>query len=271
MPPTSNLDTHLASLLSPERAALVDLAGLDPEAAALLGRHLSGYALLRRFYTTRDEANAASGSLTRKRQAATTLLSIIESASDCIRGGLFDPEVESVVPVEGLLMLLGEALPLFGQTSPTGKPQRVFEQKQLFALMAVVEDFEGVSGRVREGGEAILKASMGCFRSDGSGAALKKSVSGLSASMSGSGMLSGSGSWERLAESSWEMLQSTETMDGKKAKGGAKAVELKRAWDWRKGLDAVATSADVGSPEVVMLLRTALAREIGKAWANGWA
>ncbi|KAK3055111.1 hypothetical protein LTR09_003664 [Extremus antarcticus] len=274
MPPQQNLDPHLSSLLSAQRTALVDLAEADTEAAEILGRSLSGYALLRHFYDLRDATSTSSGSgLVRKRSAAKTLVSIISSASDCIRGGLFDPEVESVVPVEGLLILLGEVLPLLGHTSSSGKVVRVLEMKQLMALMGVIEDYEQVSGRIREGGEGLLGGSMGCFRSSGAGgmggsggsASLKKSMSGLS----GEGMMGGSGSWQELAESSWSLLQPTESLESEGSK--KKTVEIQRGWDWRKGLDAVAGSADVGSREVVMLLRTALAREVGRSWGNGWA
>ncbi|KAK5170925.1 uncharacterized protein LTR77_004069 [Saxophila tyrrhenica] len=274
IPAQTNLDPHLASLLAPARPALVDLARADSEAAELLARELSGYALLRRFYSIRDSTTSSTGSLMRKREAAKTLVALTSSAADCIRGGLFDPEVESVVPVEGLLMLLGEVLPLLGQTSGTGKAQRVMEMKDVMALMAVAEDYENVSGRIREGGEAVLKASMGCFRDGGMGGSgkLKKSTASLSAS----GMLGGSGGWEELAESSWELLRSQESGDGEGSKGrkggkNARAVDVQRGWDWRKGLDAVASEAEVGSKEVVMLLRTALAREVGRAWGNGWA
>jgi hypothetical protein len=270
MPPDEKLDENLMSLLSKDRQVLVDLAHVDGEAAEMLARGVSGYAMLRSFYSTRD-ANTSNGPLARRRIAAKTLLAVIESASDCIKGGLFDPEIESAVPVEGLLNLLGEVLPLLGQNSEAGKPMHVLENKHLLTLMAILEDFEQVSARIREGGEGLLRASMGCFRNDGmtSSAHLKKSTSGLSASE----FLSGSGSsWEQLAESSWSLLQSTEDF-GKtrsKGKGHVKLAEVNRGWDWRRGLDAVATSPDIGSKEVVLMSRTALAKEMGRAWAGGW-
>jgi hypothetical protein len=265
----------LKSLLSTNRKALVDLAQVDPEAAELLARVVSGYAMLRHYYSIRDQQGIAGGNLTRKRDAAKTLLAVIDSASDCIKGGLFDPEIESAVPVEGLLVLLGEILPLLGQSSQSGKPQRVFETKQLITLMAVVEDVEQVSGRIRKGGEGLLRASMTCYRGDNmtSSATLKKSTSGLSAST----VLSGSDSsgWEQLAESSWSLLQSAESAESlgsKKGKGKPKMqlVDLQRGWDWRKGLDAVAATGELGSKEIVMLVRTALAKEMGRAWGGGW-
>lgn len=48
--------------------------------------------------------------IARKRAAATALLAVINSAADNIHGGLYDKERASVVPVDGLLALLGEAL-----------------------------------------------------------------------------------------------------------------------------------------------------------------
>jgi hypothetical protein len=46
----------------------------------------------------------------RRLAAANSLMVIIASAASSIRGGLYDPEVETVVQVDVLLPLLGEAL-----------------------------------------------------------------------------------------------------------------------------------------------------------------
>jgi len=48
--------------------------------------------------------------MARKRAAANALMVIIASAASSIRGGLYDPEIETVVQVDVLLPLLGEAL-----------------------------------------------------------------------------------------------------------------------------------------------------------------
>lgn len=270
MPPEQNLDQRLASLLSRERQATIALARVDPAAAELLVSHLSGYAMLRHFYSIRDQENS---SLSHLREAAKTLLSIINSASDCIKGGLFDPEIQSVVPVDGILALLGEVLPLLGRTSPTsGKPQRTLETKQLIRLMAVVEDYEQISGRIHDGAEGLLHASMNCLRGDHGASrsgTLGKSTSGLSAS----GLSSGSGGWEQLAESSWSLLEvssSEEKGRTRSKKNQVKMIEIERGWDWRVGLDGMGMAGEVGSQEVVLLLRTALAREVGIAWGAGW-
>ena len=273
MPPRKALDPQLQSLLSTQRAALVGLAKVDAEAAGLMGRSLSGYATLRRFYELRDQgadesssrsSKKMAGPLERKREAAKALTAVVESARDPIRGGLFDPAVESVVPVEGLLVLLGEALPLLGQ----GK--RVFETKDVLGLMGVVEDFEAVSERIQQNAEGLFKASLNAYRGTVGGGGLGKSRGNLSGS---SGML-GSGSWEELAESSFVMLNSNESArsaGSAKSNGKAATFEVQRGWDWRKGIDAVAaTGADVGRKEVLMLLRTALAREVARGWGGGW-
>jgi hypothetical protein len=275
MPPTPSLDYDLASLLSTERSVLLSLARIDAESARLLGRWVSGYAMLRRFYEIRDQDISASaatslkkmGGLERKREASRALIAVIEAAADCIKGGLFDPEVESVVPVEGVMALLGEVLPLLGSGGSYGQG-RIVSYKQVLGLMSVVEDFEQISGRIQEAANGVLSASMGAYRGENGGSRMAKSKSDLS-NVSGSGSLGVSGSWEMLAESSFVMLQSTgSTTSGRSSKG--KAVQNERGWDWRKGLDAVAaTGSDVGSKEVLMLLRTALAREVAQSWASG--
>ncbi|KAK3708803.1 hypothetical protein LTR37_011324 [Vermiconidia calcicola] len=254
MPPRQSLDAQLAPLLSNDRAALITLSRVDIEAAELLGKGLSGYAMLRRFYDARDQ-DGKLGPLMRKREAAKALTAVIQSAADCIRGGLYDPEIESAVPVEGLLVLLGECLPLLGD-----RTKRVLEMKHVLALMGVCEDFEQVSGRIKDSAEGLLRASMSAYRGAGDrSGSLKKSKSSLS-SASGSE----EGSWEHLAESSWSMLQSAESAGSGKR---GKQIEVQRGWDWRKGLDALA--AEIGSGEVLMLLRTALAREVARSWGGG--
>ena len=277
MPPVSSLDPDLSSLLSTERAALLSLARIDGEAAQLLGRWVSGFAMLRRFYEIRDQdVNPAAattskkmGSLERKRESSRALIAVIEAAADCIKGGLFDPEVESVVPVEGVLVLLGEVLPLLGAGGAYGQGS-ILSYKQVLGLMTVVEDFEQISGRIQDGANGLLSASMGAYRGESGSARIAKSKSDLS-NVSGSGSLGGSGSWEMLAESSFVMLQSTESAKSGRSSGSkSKTMKLERGWDWRKGLDAVAaTGSDVGSKEVLMLLRTALAKEVAQSWAGG--
>ena len=164
------------------------------------------------------------------------------------------------VPVDGLLALLGEALPLLGQD------KRIFTKAQVFNLMRIVEDLDTAPGRIKQGAEGLLRASMNAYRNAGSpvgSGGLKKSRSNLSASGNG---LGGSDSWDMLASSSWEMMvNSMESNDSKKH--AKTAVQIERCWDWRKGLDAIA-GADIGCKDVVALLRVALAREVARGWGG---
>lgn len=118
-PPAASLDTQLSSLLNDQRNTLGQLAHTDGEAAQLLATYLSGYATLRRFYEYRDEGDEGDEGKrsglrpkARKREGAKALLALIDSAADNIRGGLFDADAGAVLPVDTLLALLGEALPL---------------------------------------------------------------------------------------------------------------------------------------------------------------
>ena len=127
-PPASDLDERLRHFLSSPRDSLAALGHIDGEAARLLSLYLSGYATLRVFYDLRDvDVNLSQGQtpehrpLARKRAAANALITVIDSASDTVRGGLFDPDADAVVPVDALLALLGEALPLLNR-KPTFPP-----------------------------------------------------------------------------------------------------------------------------------------------------
>ena len=116
-PPLSALDENLRALLFTPEQCVGQLASLDPKAAEMLHTYLTGYATLRKFYDLRDEEiNLEKGQKStarpqaRKIAAATALLAVINSAADNIHGGLYDESRASVVQVDGLLSLLGEAL-----------------------------------------------------------------------------------------------------------------------------------------------------------------
>lgn len=116
-PAAADLDDTLASLLQQPKRCLSSIASISEEAASILQFYLSGYATLRRFYEIRDEAlNLKEGQsprfkpLARRRAAAKALAAVISSAADNIYGGLFDPDRDSAVQVDGLMALLGEAL-----------------------------------------------------------------------------------------------------------------------------------------------------------------
>jgi len=250
-PSQQRLDPQLSALLSRNRAPLVSLAHDDAEAAKLLSSYLSGYATLRQFYDLRDQPFNGTATqivplrpLERRREVAKALIAVIESAADCIRGGLFDKGVESVVSVDGVLVLLGEALPLLGQE------KRVFTKEHVFALLRVVEDFATAPSRIRSQAEQLLQASLGQFRDGGSmSGLLKKSKSDLGKS----GGLGGS-SYDMLASS----IVATSQEEGE---------VVRRAWDWRGGLDGIG-GVDMGGEQVVALLRLALAKEVARGWGG---
>ena len=116
-PPLSSIDENLRALITTPRDTLLEIAEEDPKAAELLQFHLGGYATLRKFYDLRDEeVNLQEGHkpslrvVARKKAAAAALLAVIASAADSIQGGLYDETKETVVQVDGLLALLGEAM-----------------------------------------------------------------------------------------------------------------------------------------------------------------
>ena len=126
-PSQSELDETLKSFTSSPGSSLNRLDRSDHEAAQILSKYMSGYATIRRFYNLRDEQHVSSfgigsyavanrtGRQGRKQEAAGALIALIKSASDSIRGGLFDPDVDAVLQVDGLLALLGETLPLLNR------------------------------------------------------------------------------------------------------------------------------------------------------------
>ena len=116
-PPSNALDTNFSLLMSDPQQALAPLVQADQEAAAMLHHRLTGYATLRNFYKLRDETfdlketqdhSLQTGERTMK--AFTALLAIINSAANKISGGLYDETTEAVVPLNGLIVLLGEAI-----------------------------------------------------------------------------------------------------------------------------------------------------------------
>lgn len=117
-PASNDLDEQLESLIRDPGRCLAAIAGSDEDAASILQYYFSGYATLRRYYEIRDEAvNLKEGQqprykpLARRRAAAQALVAVISSAADSIYGGLYDPDRDSAVQVDGLLTLLGEVLP----------------------------------------------------------------------------------------------------------------------------------------------------------------
>jgi hypothetical protein len=190
--------------------------------------------------------------LHRKRAASPALVAALTSAAESIRGGLFDPSVEPVMQVDGLLVLLGEALPLINQN------ERILSTDRLLTLLRAAEDLETVNPKIFARCEDMLRAAVGNAHGGDAPsprALLRKSTSGLTASSQFS-----------LVESS-AMLGSQESKGSGKASEGSGVLvngDLKRGWDWRKGLSQSAKGADV-----MKILRYAVAQEMGRVWAVG--
>lgn len=276
-PTLADLDPRLRSFITTPKQALAQLARTDIEAAELLSIYLSGYATLRRFYDLRDEeVGLKEGQkpkhrpLARKREAATALVAVIESAEDSIRGGLYDPDIDVVVQVDGLLALLGEALVFLNQS------QRTFTLLQAFTVLKAVEDLEAVGSRIFEQCEAVLRSALANYH-DGS---LPPSLSPTKqqeprslqrSGTSGSGMTgsqfslldasSGFGSQEigvSPASSGSELLVRARPASRGKLKEGAVSA---KGWDWRVGF-----KRDSKGKDVLSVLRLALAKEVADGW-----
>lgn len=122
-PHHSQLDSGLRSLLRSPEKILSKLWLDDADAAAMLHKSLTGYATLRKFYEMRDElpkgdssTKVAKGGVSGDGMKVAALLAMIESAADNIYGGLYDESRQAVVPVDGLLALLGEAMVFVNRT-----------------------------------------------------------------------------------------------------------------------------------------------------------
>jgi hypothetical protein len=250
-PPESELDPHLKKLISSPKAALSEMSKADFEAAQLLQKMISGYATLRRFYDLRDaEVNLSPGEksktrpFARRREATAALMAVITSSDDNIRGGLYDEASGAVVSVDFLLALLGEAMSFVNQTNST------ITIPQINTLLKTIEDIQAVTPRVytacEEFFEMVIASTPGLAGSNPMDM-LKKSTSSLSGagsfSMVGSSMLA-------------SQLQRSVTTSGLLSKGN-----IKRGWDWRRGL-----KAGVKGEDMLRILRFGLAQDLARAW-----
>jgi hypothetical protein len=266
-PITSDLDANLRYLVESPKKALLDLTKTDPEAAEILSFYLSGYACLRKFYNLRDEDIIATTEgrkptmrpVARKREAAKALTAVINSAADCIYGGLYDPERQSAIQVDGILTLLGEATTFLAHHA---EQKQTFTVDQMYALLAAIEDLQTVNSRVYDATEECLQAALRNWHGSAPPsphAMLKKSVSSgtnsnFSFSMVGSEMMARS--------------EETGRSTGGKSVGGSGVLvaggtvkNMERGWDWRAKFKAKeATGADV-----LKLLRMGIARELSIA------
>ncbi|EXJ76841.1 hypothetical protein A1O3_10486 [Capronia epimyces CBS 606.96] len=263
-PPEDEMDEGLQSLVQNPKTALSDIAEVDPEAAEMLQFYLVGYACLRRFYALRDEDSLPNGQgslsnlhpFARKQAASKALVAAINSAADSIYGGLYDPDRQSAIQVDGLLTLLGEATALLASNSASDK--NVLTSQQIYALLAAIEDLSTVSPRVYEATEECLQAALRNYHGSqppSPHALLKKSMSSgtnsnFSFSMIGS---------EMLAKSD---LTSTGAGGKSAASSGVLVPEprsdIVRGWDWR----ARFKDKDVVGRDVVKVLRLGLAGEL---------
>ncbi|CAO2657920.1 Nn.00g071800.m01.CDS01 [Neocucurbitaria sp. VM-36] len=262
-PPRDELDDALNSLITAPKQTLTKLASLDSDAASLLSNHLSGYATIRKFYDLRDEEvllkhgeKAAHRPMARKRAAASALMVIIASAASSIRGGLYDPEIETVVQVDVLLPLLGEALVFVNQS------KRTLTLRHLYDLLSAVEDLDTAPSMIRTQCEEVLSTTLLSAHDPNSSQQLpnphyllQKSTSNLT-----------------TASSQYSLIGSTEfgSADGQSTDGSAILVkgghidEAKRGWDWRRGFGKGATGEDI-----IRVLRLGVAKEIGRAFVEG--
>ncbi|KAL4930513.1 putative nuclear pore complex subunit Nup85 [Aspergillus undulatus] len=258
-PASSDLDEQLRTLIREPKTCLLAIASADEEAASILQFYFSGYATLRRFYETRDEAiNLPTGQkphykpLARRRAAAQALVAVISSAADSIYGGLYDPDRDSAIQVDGLLALLGEALPLIQSTS-------IMTTAQRFAVLSAIEDLETVTPRVYAQCEECFRSTLLEYYAKGSSgraadsvsppsprALLKKSVSSLTGSSSfsviGSDVLARSISGSGSADGSGVLVRRENP------------GQQQREWDWRAGL-----AEDTKGEDVLRMLRLGLA------------
>lgn len=122
-PRASELDSTMRALLDSPIQTLARLDRTDHIAAGYLSVHVSGYAIVRKIYDLRDQGIIQQGaelerlrSNLRRKAMGTALVAAITSASDSIHGGLYDASVDSVVPIDVLLSLMGETLVFINRT-----------------------------------------------------------------------------------------------------------------------------------------------------------
>ncbi|OLN86421.1 Nucleoporin NUP85 [Colletotrichum chlorophyti] len=243
-PPANDVDDHLYRLLNERSQTLEKYAKQDLEAANLLGRMLSGYATLRKFYEIRDTDGLADMSpykaASLRKQAASALVAVIASSDDNIRGGLYDETRDAVVSEDFILALLGEALPFVNQHPP------VINLDQMDTLLKAIEDIQTVNSAIFNAADEFFKlvlASAQGLKGSTPADLMRKSTGSLSGS---SYMLSGS---SMLASQLHRSIS------------GGVPRNTKRGWDWRSGLTASTTAEDV-----LRILRLALSKDLATLW-----
>jgi hypothetical protein len=274
-PPASEIDDRLKSFLGSPTEAVSFLNSADLEAGRFLSTYLSGYATIRKFYDLRDEEVACKPGqkpshrpLERKRLGAAALLAVISSAADSIRGGLFDAEVDVVVPVDNLLVLLGESLAFINRTSTScphrlvgyscllfiTESTRILTISQITSLLKAAEDLETVNQRIFSRCTSTLQKTLAVAHGSSMpspNTLLKKSISNLTTASSQFSLVGSS------------MLDSRDAEQGTSSDGSAILVkgQLKRGWDWRTGFKSTTQPA-----EVLRILRLGIGKELARSW-----
>lgn len=269
-PPSESLDDNLRALIENPKESLASLAVLDPDAAQLIHLQLTGYASLRRFYDLRDEdtsprngQNLTLRPMARRKAALSTLIAVINSAADNIHGGLYDPDRGSIVPIDGLLALLGEASVFIDQH------ERELSLSQCLDLLKAIEDLQTVTSRVYDQCEECFRCTLTNgqpqhmqHRPDAR-EMLKKSISNITSSSSAFSLIES----EMVDAETRESTGSEGVMVGMVEDAGRKVgkrEEGRRGWDWRKGV-----RADASGVEMLKAMRLGLARDIARAWVEG--
>jgi hypothetical protein len=191
--------------------------------------------------------------MARKRAAANALMVIIASAASSIRGGLYDPEIETVVQVDVLLPLLGEALVFVNQT------KRTLTLRHLYDLLAAVEDLDTAPSMIRTQCEEALATTLLSAHDPSSSQQLR----GMNRSTGN--LTTASSQYSLIGSMDFGFADGGQSTEGSTVfvKGG-QVDDSKRGWDWRKGFPKGAKSEDI-----ISVLRLGVAREIGRAFAEG--
>ncbi|KAL9021971.1 MAG: hypothetical protein Q9185_000842, partial [Variospora sp. 1 TL-2023] len=280
-PPSSSLDDNLRALVESPKESLAALANLDPDAAQLIHLQLTGYASLRKFYDLRDEGVRPKQGQTptlrpmaRRKIAISTLIAVINSAADNIHGGLYDPKRAPIVPVDGLLALLGEATVFIDQ------PERELTLPQCLDLLKAIEDLQTVTSRVYRQCEECFRCTLtngqpqqrqgqqqqGQQKRPDAREMLKKSISNVTSSSSAFSLIESSmmmGSETRESTGS-EGVMVNMLQDAGGSPGDERGEDSPRGWDWRRGVSANASGA-----ELLRMMRLGLAKDIARAWVEG--
>ncbi|KAL8873475.1 MAG: hypothetical protein Q9174_001067 [Haloplaca sp. 1 TL-2023] len=272
-PPYPELDSNLRALIEHPKESLTALSNLDAEAAQMIHHQMTGYAALRKFYDLRDvEVMTDSFPIpnlrpaARRKAAIRTLMAVVNSAADNIHGGLYDPDRGSIVPVDGLLALLGEASVFLDQ------PQRELSLSQCFDLLKAIEDLQTVTSGVYEQCEECFHCTLANAQSQQQKLAdrremFKKSISNVTTSSSAFSLVDSMMESETRESTGSDgvMVRMVDKANGSIDNGDkVSSNKIKRGWDWRDGLDA-----DTSAAGLLRRLRLGLAKDIARAWVDG--